>query len=224
MAIIKNLYDNKYIALHEEDTIRIWGRIALYNSTTNKQYEIVTNIVITDNNKAIYKADNIHIPYNKTDLINISAYVEKITKYLLTSTNDIYWKKVFLDKFFIESKTLGVELYYRRILILEAEQRQRAENQNTVKRIEELKKAIQEQYNNQNYVVVYNLFNLIILKNEHDNNGNSLLRKQNDKYFNKFILDNYKTNELINNNVVKIIELNWNKSDITKLESLIERV
>lgn len=222
MAIMKNLYDNKYIALYEEENIRIWGKIALYNSIFNEEYEVVTDVTITDNNEVIYEANNINMPYNKADLINISKYVEKIAKYLLTSDNDIYWKKIFLNKFFKESKTIGLELYYRDQLKEEDKQRRIKEAQETDKQIKDLKKEVQKQYNDKNYMVVYDLFNLIIFKNETNNNGNSLIQKQNDEYFKKFIFEGIKNeNTLIKNLIVDHIELHDNKSDIKILKDLL---
>lgn len=221
MAITKTLYNNQYISLYTEDNITIWAKMAIYNSIFNEEYEIITDVVITQDTKdnVIYKTSNIHIAYNKEGSISISNYVEKIVKYLLTTTSDTYWQKIFLDKFFIESKTTSLELTYKRILKQEEEQKSILQAKETRNKIEELKTEVQKYHNNKNNVVIYDLFNLVILKND---NKYNLVEKQNDKNFREFILNGIENNSnTIAEYVIKIIKLEWNKDDIKILNELL---
>lgn len=221
MAITKTLYNNQYISLYTEDNITIWAKMAIYNSIFNEEYEIITDVVITKDNikNVIYKASNIHMAYNKEGLISISNYVEKVVKYLTNTTSDNYWQKIFLDKFFIESKTTSLELTYKRILKQEEEQKSILQAKETRNKIEELKTEVQKYYNNKNNVVIYDLFNLVILKND---NKYNFIKKQNNKSFSEFILNSIENNSnTIIEYVIKIIKLEWNKDDIKILNELL---
>lgn len=184
MAIIKDLYDNKWIGLYEEDNIKLFCKIATYKSEfLNISYDIITGITILKDNKVIYQRNNIHMAYNEKKYISISNYVEKIACYIKHTEDDPYWINKFLDKLFIDLNTINIEIYYRN-KTREIEEKKRIEESNKEEEIvSKLKKDIQEAYNNKGYAATYGLFDIYIIDKKHSTN--EIIKNQNN-YFDTF--------------------------------------
>jgi len=212
--ITKTLHDNKFIGIYEEYNYRIIAKVAEYNSTLNETYDIITDIKIvnTDNNSIIYEANNIHMAYDKKEYVSIVNYVEKILFYLHNETCDIYWKKLFLDKFFINMNTTTIEIYYNRGIKQQEETKKQEEIKTYRDKIESIKKEIQTKYNNDGIAVIYNLFDMFFI------NENRIIPRQNNSGY----LDTIKNNiETYKPYILNHIELNWDNSDLKILNELL---
>lgn len=224
MAIVKDLYDNKWIALYEEDNIRLFCKMAIYKSEyLNIEYDIITAITVLKDNKVIYQRKGIHMAYNEKEYISISNYVEKIACYVKNTEEDPYWINKFLDKLFIELNTIKIEIYYRN-KTREIEEKKKIEaNRIEEEEVKQLKNNIQEAYNNLGYAVTYGLYDIFIIDKKH---SEKIIKEQNNYYdvFNQTSRHEDKT-DIRKQFLYKHIETNFRGNEtIEQLQNILQGI
>lgn len=210
MAIIKNLYDNKYISLYEEDNTIAYVKMALYNSWDNKEYTVITDIVITKDSKVIYKANTFQF-YNTKDYISVDKYIDKIVFIINNNIYKDHSLKIILNRFFLDSKTIQVKLIYNH-LIKELKSKKETEEYNNY--LNEAKQLINELINlaNKNNITI-----CFTPSNYHIRLLN-IKGKNNNKYFNDMVMKYDSNNKLLKPHLIYEIDntevLNINDWDL----------
>ena len=206
---------NNFIGLYEEGNIRIIGTLETYTSNLfNKEYDIITSLKILDTTKqeTLYTITGLSTPFNHNylDIIDGAKFIDMIPLYINSDIPD-YIKTNFLNNVFTHSNFYKLESFHKRESKRLEESKQLEELNNTRKDIDSKLLEVQEHYNNKGMAAVHGLFDLFIIDDiKHKNLTIDFLKKL--KFDNE---------ELYNRHVIKHIKLEWNKSDIKILNSLL---
>lgn len=211
--------NNNSIELYKDDTITIIGIKEIYTScVTNESHDTITSMEIIKDNELFYNINGIDFPINTNGkYIDIMNYIDNIVLYCKYSKVEKYWQEIALNELLKDKRQFGRIFFAVKEIKQELKDiEDKKESELREKQRQGLLQEIKQIANDKNYIIVNDLFNIIIMKND---SKRDMITSQNNKNFIDMIINKVSENsELIKPYEPKLFKLEYNSNDIEILQ------